>query len=315
MNESLCLLTPTWLGDKVHFDLLRTSIERSALAYAPHDVVVHTEDLGLFSSYAGSRVRLIATEDVLPGEVEAMRRRARHLQARFGRAGTRILSSISRYAGLPRWVRYTGWQVQQIAKLAMAARSDTDTVVLLDSDVIVTRHAQANDFLHPGRIVCFGRWMPAKEVGGKVAKWNRQAHVLLGSPFSPSAPVDAYFDTPFVFHPPTVRRMLAWLERRHGRAWWEVLLAQPPRRWSEFGTYRVFLRSHDPGYPVEWRSDHGIRYLFDARDPYALRSRVGSLLEDSESHYIIIHSQSSGRGLWRAEDYAALLMPMLEAGQ
>ncbi|HUF21459.1 MAG TPA: DUF6492 family protein [Burkholderiales bacterium] len=315
MNGSLCLLTPTWSGDKAQFDLLRTSIEQSALASARHDIVVQTEDLDLFRSYAGPGVRLLATEDVLPGDVEAMRQSARRLQARFGRAGTRILSSVSRYAGRPRWVRYTGWQVQQITKLAMAARSDIDTVVLLDSDVIVTRHARDEDFLHPGRIVCFGRWTPAEGVAGKVAKWNRQAHVLLGSPFSASAPVDTYFDTPFVFHAPTVREMLAWLERRYGRAWWEVLLAQPPRRWSEFATYRAFLRSRNPEYPVEWRSDRGIRYLFDARDPHALRSRVASLLEDSESHYIIIHSQSSGRQLWRAEDYAALLRPMLEARQ
>lgn len=311
MTGGLCLVTPTWSGDKVNFDLMRASVERSALAHLRHDVVVQTEDVDLFRPHSGGHVRLLTTAEVLPEPVEAMRQRARGFYARFGRAGTRVMGSMARHVGWPRWVRYNGWQVQQITKLALAAASDVDTVVTLDSDVVVTAHARVEDFRHPSRIVCFEHWKPAAQIAGKVANWNRQAHALFGRPVVAGAAVDAYFDTPFVFDAPTIRRMLSWLEQRYGRPWWEVLLRQPPRRWSEFGTYKMFLRSFPPEEGVEWRADSVMRYLFDASDPQALRERVADLLNDPEAHYITIHSQSSGRQLWAAEDYVPLIMPLL----
>lgn len=313
MNENLCLITPTWSGDKVHFELMRASLERSALAATPHHVVVQTEDLEAFRSCASPAVRLVATRDVLPGDVEVLRQQGRRWQTRLGRGGTRLIGSLARYASWPRWVTHTGWHVQQITKLAVVAASEIDTVVAMDSDVVVTRHARADDFLHPERIVCLEHWTPAAEIAGKVAKWNRQAHTLFGQPFAADAAVDTYFDTPFVFHAPTLRKMLAWLERRYGRPWWEVLLAQPPRRWSEFGSYRMFLRAFPPPQGIEWRADRYVRYLFDASDPAMVRSRFEQLLRDPDSHYVTIHSQSSGRKLWGAAEYAPLILSLLEA--
>jgi hypothetical protein len=312
MRGDMCLLTPTWSGDKVHFELMRASVERSALRTIPHYVVVQTEDIDLFRAHAGPAVTLIPTVDVLPGDIEERRRQARRLHARLGRSGARILGSAARYVGWPRWVNYTGWHVQQITKLALAASREIDNVVCMDSDVVVTRHARADDFLHPTRIVCLEHWTPSARVTGKVANWNRQAHALFGRPYSADAAVDTYFDTPFVFHAPTVRTMLAWLERRYGRAWWDVLLAQPPRRWSEFGTYRMFLRSFPPDQGVDWRPDRQIRYLFDASDPQAVRDRFAQLLHDPESHYVTIHSQSSGRQLWGAAEYTPMILPLLD---
>ncbi|MFO8152281.1 DUF6492 family protein [Thioalkalivibrio sp.] len=312
MSEDLCLLTPTWSGDRAHFELMRASLERSTLAATPHHVVVQTEDLELFRAFTGPAVRLVATRDVLPGDVESLRQRGRRWQRRLGRGATRLMGSVARYTGRPRWVAHTGWHVQQITKLAVAAASEIDTVVALDSDVVVTRHARPDDFLHPERIVCLEHWTPAAEVIGKVAKWNRQAHALFGQPFAADAAVDTYFDTPFVFHAPTLRKMLSWLERRYGRPWWEVLLAQPPRRWSEFGSYRMFLRAFPPSQGVDWQTNRYGRYIFDASDPAMVRVRFEELLRDPDSHYVTIHSQSSGRQLWGAAGYAPLILSLLE---
>ena len=70
-------------------------------------------------------------------------------------------------------MRYTGWHTQQISKLAAAAESVVDTVLVMDSDLVVLQEASPSDFLDAdGRVVCFQRSAPAAEVGGKVVKWN-----------------------------------------------------------------------------------------------------------------------------------------------
>lgn len=312
MSDEVCLLTPTWSGDRVHFDLMRTSVENSPLADLTHHVVVQTEDIDAFRPYRRGNVELVATADVLPAEVEAMRRRARHMQAAFGRQVTRVAGSLARNTGFPRWVRYTGWHVQQITKLALATQTGCRNVVSIDSDVIVTPHARASDFLDAERIVCFQRPARPESLHGKVANWNRQAHALLDQPYDANAQADAYFDTPFVFHAPTVRAMQAWLEDHYHRLWWQVLLAQPPRRWSEFGTYRLFLRALQTEQAVDWRSDAHMAFIFDASDPGEVHDRVARLLADAETHYITVHSQSSGRQRWSADDYAPLLRTLLQ---
>lgn len=314
MPASVQLLTPTWSGDLPHFRLLRASIARSPLAGLSHRVVVQDEDMGLFEAEAAG-AELCSSAAVLPPVVEAGRRRARRMQQRLGRHGTRVAGSLCARWGWPAWVRYTGWHTQQISKLAAAAESAVDTVVVLDSDVVVLQAASPSDFLDAdGRVVCFQRWAPATEVGGKVAKWNRQAHALYGQTLDEAAPRDVCFDTPFVLHAPTLRAMLAELERRYDKPWWRVLLEQPPRHWSEFASYRLYLRDFLPQENVAWRDDSQLRYIFDARDPEAVREAVAAMMAEPGVHYVTIHSQSAGRGLWGAEGYAERLLPLLDAG-
>lgn len=312
MTAPLCLLTPTWAPDAPHFSLLRASLERSAFARTPHFVAVQGEDLEAFRPHAHGTVTLMATGDVLPGDVESERRRAQRRQARAGRHLTRLLGSLYRQTGRPRWVARTGWHVQQITKLAFVAASDIDHVVAIDSDVVVTDQAAADDFVSDGRIVCFTEKAAAADVSRKVRHWNERAERLFDRSLRADTLFETYFDTPFVFHAPTVREMLAWLERRYHRPWWEVLLRQPPRRWSEFGTYRSYLRFALPQDRVDWRRPDRMRYLFDASDPQTLRDRVAELLEAPGSHYVTIHSQSSGRRPWDAADYIPLIRPLIE---
>ena len=184
---------------------------------------------------------------------------------------------------------------------------------MLDSDVIVTPQAQVDDYLNPTRAVCIGQWQPGAEARGKVRKWNREAHRLLGVPYDASAPADLYFDTPFPIHPPSVRALMRWLEDRYQRPWWATFLAQPPRRWSEFATYRLFLRQHPPACGVDWQSPALTRYVHKATDVAALITHLRTLLAEPNCHYITLHSQSSGRGLWNADEVIPPVRALIEA--
>lgn len=313
-SSSLCLLTPTWSGDRQHFDVLSASLARSALADIPHFAVVQSEDLAAFEGAGGPATRLIPSSEVLPDPIDVRRQRARRWAARLGRAGTRLAGSLAlRTGGWPRWVHYTGWHTQQITKLAFAASSTYDTVVVMDSDVVVLPHAGVKDFVvDDGGVLCYEAAQPATGFGGKRANWNRQAHALLDVPYAPEQYFDTSFETPFVFHTETLRRMLSWLETRYGKPWWQVLLDQPVRRWSEFASYRLFLKRHMPESAVTWRSDDLIHYLFDAADPEAVGRQVAALTHDPKAHFVTIHSQSSGRQLWGAEGYAPHVVAALD---
>lgn len=307
----MIFLTVTWSADRTHFSLLHRSLALSKLQSVPHHVVVQSEDLDLFGAFADSRTHLYSSQDVLPAGVEAKRNVARVWQRRLGRGGTRTAGSLARYLGWPNWVRYTGWHTQQLTKLAFVAASEVDTVVVMDSDLIVTPHASAADFLQPDHIVCYHDERPSSTLRGKVLNWQQSACRLFGDAYSQDAFFDGYYDTPFVLHAPTVRAMLAWLEQRYAQPWWLTLVQQPPRRWSEFGIYKHFLRHHQ-AEPVAWRRADIMGYLFDASDIASLSQAFADRVHNRQSHFVTIHSQSSGRQLWTADAYADAVLQLLE---
>ena len=298
----MIFLTVTWAADRGHFSLLHHSLGLSALRFVPHHVVVQHEDLSLFEGFADTRTQLHSSVEILPAEVESRRNRARVWQRRLGRSSTRMAGSLARHIGHPNWVRYTGWHTQQLTKLAFIAASEVDTVVVMDSDLIITPHACAEDFVRPGHIVCYRDERPAAGLHGKVLHWQQTAFRLFGDPFVGGATYDGYYDTPFVMHAPTVRAMLAWLEQRYGQPWWLTLVQQPPRRWSEFGIYKHFLR-YRQNQAVDWRDADIMGYLFDAQDINQLSRHFADLIHQRKSHCITIHSHSSGRQLWTADSY------------
>ena len=307
------LLTVTWSADWQHFDLLRHSLALSGLADVPHEVVVQTEDLDQFQEFSQGSVRLSSSAEVLPSTVEAHRLEAQRWQARLGRRNTTIAGSLARRIGWPSWVRYTGWHTQQLCKLSAVAASSEQTVVILDSDLVVSPRACPNDFTHDSDsdAICYQRWIPARELMTKNANWQRSAHQLLDLQMPIHGPFDVYYDTPFIMHPQVVRELFDWLESTYQRPWWQTLLSLPPRQWSEFGIYRLFLRHRYSGR-VEWRNDEPVAYLYDASDVESLASRFKQLLLEQHCRYITIHSQSSGRHSWTPELYQAAIKQCLE---
>jgi len=307
-EPDLVFITPTWAGDLDHFRLMRASLEQSPLGKYPHYAVVQTEDLPLFDEFRDSPgLTLLSTRDVLPAEVERRRVRARRLSERFGRNFTRICGSLKRVVSWPLWPSYTGWHTQQLCKLKLATELDCDTAVVIDSDVLVTPHADAGDFFGDSGVVCFAHWQHRSELRGKVRNWSLESERLAGMT-SEQSDVNVYFDTPFVFD----RKLLDWalreLESSSGKDWWSTLLARPPRRWSEFGYYKAFLASRENQIDIEWRQPAFFRYLFDTRDPKTVVDQVCSFMRDPQVHFVTIHSQASGRHEWSAEDF---LVPIL----
>lgn len=318
-TPTVSLVTPTWSGDLDHYRVLLRSLENKSLSGLKHTTVVQTEDLALFSGLLAASAGPVATqlctsEQVLPAEVELARCQALRYQKIWGRHVTRLCGSASRVLGGPNWPRYTGWHTQQISKLAMVAQADTDYVLVIDSDVIVTPAADLSTMLSDNGIICFSDRKPLTQFKGKTRKWVLQADGILRVPSDPQREYDSYFDTPFLLHVATVRAMFAWLENEYRQPWWRVLLAQSPRHWSEFAIYKLFLQKNSDEHPetvVRWLAPSMMRYIFDTRDTVKLLSELQQYWQDPAIHFITVHSQSSGRQRWRAHEFVEEFLAMI----
>lgn len=296
MGAPLELLTVTWSADKPNFDLLQHSLKGSSLANVPHSVVVQTEDLDLFRDYAKTPIRLRSSAEVLPDIVEDSRVHARQQQAFWGRHMTRMCTSLSRELGWPKWVRYIGWQTQQLSKLFFVSNSSSDYVLVLDSDVVVSPGFDSFNLLESGPVRCFKQLKPFGELSGKTRNWVATSHTLFDTPLDDKTLCDVYFDTPFLFHVPTLRNCLEEIERRTGRSWWQALLSLPPRRWSEFSLYKTYLSSSLSAGNVEWLDTERNKAIYSAESEDDLVSQVDREL--GRADFVIVHSQNAGRQKW-----------------
>ncbi|MGS2742901.1 DUF6492 family protein [Halomonas sp. LS-001] len=314
-KQRMVFITPTWAGDLDHFRVMRASLEQSPLAAFDHYVVVQDEDIALFEEFRGrSGLTLLSTRDVLPEDVERRRSHARQLSQRLGRNMTRVCGSLKRVFSWPAWPSYTGWHTQQLCKLTLASELDYDKAVIIDSDVIVTQNASADDFASDLGYVCFADWQNRDALKGKVKKWIHESEYLINTA-SDTRQVNVYFDTPFVFDRQLLCETLATLESNTHKQWCTALLDRPPRRWSEFGIYKAFLLKQAPQISIDWRIPSFCHYLYDTTDPQKVVDTVGALLTDPDVHYVTIHSQASGRVEQDANTYLEPLLSLIEKGR
>ena len=74
---SMCIITPTHVGDIGQFSVLRRSINLFAPGF-PQIAIVNTEDFAAFRDrFAGGRLEIVKSSDVLPRRIERRRREVR----------------------------------------------------------------------------------------------------------------------------------------------------------------------------------------------------------------------------------------------
>lgn len=303
-DYSLCFMTPTWGADLGHFRWLRRSLEKAGLADVPHVVVAQTEDRHLFQPLARNGVQLRSTADVLPAEVERGRVYEMN-QANRGRFVTRLRCSLNKRFNWCPSVRYSGWQVQQITKLQVAAEGGYDVTVVLDSDLLVTRPFDLRLFVPDGRTIVF------ESIGltpqNKAWKWHESASRLLKQPVTRDRPANGYWAPPFVFDRVTVRALQQWLETEYRRPWHEVLLAQRLARWSEGATYTMFARAHGDPSRLAFSGNPHLRGLYSPEHRLNPEKSLSEAMSDPQVFFMFIQSDQREQRRWPVELYDAML--------
>jgi Family of unknown function (DUF6492) len=218
--STLSVITPSFGPD---FDLC-AALHASVLAHAPqsvrHHIIVPPRDVALFRRLAGPRARIHAETDFLPRSF-------------------RPLPGLNLSVNLRRpFPPLRGWILQQIIKLAAAARSDADVVVVVDSDIEFIRPFTADTFRRDGA-VCFYRRPGAVDQGlPRHLTWHRRGRSLLGLPPG-SPPFPDYISSLMAWDPVIVRKLLDRVESSTGRRWTDAVGRE--LHFSEWTLYGLFV--------------------------------------------------------------------------
>ncbi|MFY1636626.1 DUF6492 family protein [Solwaraspora sp. WMMB335] len=219
--KRLDIITPSFAPD---FELC-ADLQRSVLAHTPETVrqqiIVPRRDLALFRQLAGPRVQVHPVAEFLPRSLVAV-------------------PGVNGWVNLRRpFPPLRGWITQQIVKLAAAARSDADVVLLVDSDIEFIRPFDASLFC-AADVVRFYR--KPDEIDQRLPRhvhWHEVSRQLLGLPTQATLPLPDYICWPAPWDPRLVRSLLARVQEVTGQPWPTAIGAQ--LHFSEEILYGVYL--------------------------------------------------------------------------
>lgn len=247
--RSICIITPSHIGDIDQFSILRRSIELFA-PDLPHIAIVSSEDCNQFRDRFGDQVNLqiVSTREVLPRSVEQRRRK----------------SGPSWLAGWPfRGRRISGWHSQQLVKLYALADCSYEAAAFFDSDVFFCRPVSA-DYFHGGeRLKLFRR----RALDAEALDFDIATHEILGNPLHQVTQLYDYIFAPACFRKSSARNLLAELDRRWSSKWLRRFLAQKrPSEYNLLGYAATVLEGGAGYHLVECNPDdlhHSVRFPED----------------------------------------------------
>jgi hypothetical protein len=216
---SMSIVTPTYRPDLDLFADLHESVERWTPDDVVHHVMVPDCDVTVYRRFGSERCRIWPLGELIPDRYHAVPKLNVWINGRRP------------------WPPVRGWVMQQLAKLSIAARLDTDAVVFADSDIVFVRPVTDSTFLQHGEPVLYRAvdaiegQLPTHEL------WHRVARELLGAaPARP--PFDDFVSALTVWEPHRVRRLQDRIEAVHGVPWFDAAARQV--HFSEDTLYGVF---------------------------------------------------------------------------
>ncbi|WP_460772543.1 DUF6492 family protein [Microbacterium sp. GXF7504] len=250
------ILTCSYEGDLEACRILCESIDRFVSDDIDHWVIVPRRDLDRFAPLATERRRIVPTDECFPPGFHqvpmptARVRRILHLPRRN--------VYVTPYSAPVR-----GWIAQQILKIAVAAASEVDVVMHIDSDLAFIRPLGIDDVQRDGLVRLY-RHPDRIDLDGH-RSWHDAADRLLGvTTRSPER--GEYIDQPIMWRASVVRAMTKRITQVAGRPWW-VALART-QQFSEYTLYGVFVEEVMGTDAAGHRPDSGSMILARWEDPF-----------------------------------------------
>jgi hypothetical protein len=148
-----------------------------------------------------------------------------------------------------RYVKMSGWQKQQLLKLAMAPLISTEYYMTLDADLICIRRFDASSMRAEGRGICGAETAADYRALYKDSFAEHEVRVkqervewadrILGSPRRPEYCGIFYSETPVMLHTSSVLDLTKFISESFKSPWTEALAANTP--WTEYPVYFQFL--------------------------------------------------------------------------
>ncbi|MGH9293482.1 MAG: DUF6492 family protein [Acidimicrobiales bacterium] len=215
--DDVAVVTPTHGPDR----MLCKQLNASVLEFTPwtHYIVVDRRDLRLFVDLAGTRTKVITTEQILPAEFV-------HL------AFTRRW--LSPWTLRP----INGWIIQQMIKISAAWFAKAELLLLADSDSVIARELDSSVLRNGSMTRTFRCKAGITPTMGWHLEWHQNACRMLGvEPESP--PIDDFIGPVRVWDRELVRGMCARIEAVAGTRWQRLVSRTP--QFAEFELYGRYL--------------------------------------------------------------------------
>ena len=179
----LQFLTASYRNDLVPFEDLHRSILRYGPEDAMHLVVVPDCDVPLFARFGGERTLVRPVSAYLPRPLLSVTGVTQWFRGVPGLSSLARIDAINPFRPYP---PVRGWIRQQITKLAAAAASDAEAVVIVDSDVSLVRPVASDTFVRDG-VVRFYR-LP-EGITPDMRRHRRWVEIAAGLLDLPAAPL------------------------------------------------------------------------------------------------------------------------------
>ena len=215
------ILTKTYAPDLELFEDLHASIARFTDEQVLHRVIVDDADRDLFQRFQSDRCQILGMHQTLPKT--------------FVKVPTKNFMVNLRHP----WPPVRGWILQQLVKLSVAEKSDADVILLIDSDVVLTRPIEASTFVTDGK-PNFSRLEGGVHRGmERHILWHTAARKMLGLSSEVSLPLNDYVDAFNIWCPDVVRALCSRISNESGEVWQTAFAAN--LHVSEFILYGVFV--------------------------------------------------------------------------
>ncbi|MET2828597.1 DUF6492 family protein [Mesorhizobium shangrilense] len=226
-TPTAAIVTASYAPDFERCRLLCETIDRHVSGAAHHYILVEHRDVALFRQLQNNRRTIVDERDLLP---------------RWLHAFDDPLSLFRRRIWLSlKTMPLRGWHVQQLRRIAIAARASEDVLIFCDSDVAFLRPFDCGAFRRNGKVRLFRRDGVLAGSGHEEHRiWSRNAGAALGIDEAVVSTHD-YISTLIAWRRETVTAMCAEIEKIHGRNWVQVIGSA--RKFSECMIYGRYVDS------------------------------------------------------------------------
>lgn len=269
--KGLAVVTPSYGPDSELCRDLNASVLRWTPDDVQHHIIVPRSDLPVFRMLANHRTIIHDDREFLPRSI-------------------RRLPLLNMWINTHRpWLPVRGWITQQLIKLAAAAALDVDTVLLMDSDMVLVAPAGPGSFRQDGQVALYRQPGAVHSGLPRHRQWLETSHVLLG--LEPPGPADLtdYICWPCAWDPAIVRSLLQRVADVRQMPWQAAVASQ--LHFSEMMLYGAYVDGVLGGSPATTSSMNSVAY--SAESPLTL-AEITALLNRSGNVQAVMISAKSG---------------------
>lgn len=276
--DKVAFVTPSYLPDLRIVEDLSASLDRHYRSPFTHYILVPNRDLKKFRHLESQNRKVLSTNDLLRsfGIFQLPTPRSINLPG--------IRKNLNTNWWKLGFGRLSGWTVQQIVKMAAPSITDAETIVCVDSDVILRRDVTSAIFYTNGKLRLHAYDGPLPTENHKI--WRRKSIAIFGIDAA-VAGEEGFIGNLITWKRANLLLLQRKMEEVSGKKWYDVIAREKfISEYMLYGYFNKYVLSDNGGHHLERFT--GVHSLWnDSPDEWA---RFRSNLSDD---HVAVHIQST----------------------